>query len=95
MFDETKHVMLQGSATMLLSHLPQLLESRNVRLLPTHTVEDATSLVSCIVSDALVRDMPNVHHPANASSVRHRCAAVTDALAIATECHPISCNQPA
>jgi len=26
MFDETKHVMLQGSATMLLSHLPQLLE---------------------------------------------------------------------
>jgi len=58
MFDKTKHILLKGSQTTLLSSLQQLLEmSFNLH----RRSRTRTLLVNCIVNDALVHDVvPNV-----------------------------------
>jgi len=60
MFEKTKCILPCGSANYAIVMFTTV--AQNVHLLPVYMLEDAytTSLVNCVVNDALVHAVPNV-----------------------------------
>ena len=94
MFNETKYILLYGSADNAIVNFTTV--ARSVHLLPVAYTRSKTltppANIYCIVSDALVHTVPNVQQTVlqfvNAVQLRlmHLLLDVTG--------HPISCNRP-